>query len=247
MPWHRVRLFVLRRFAPGEYLGLHLTLGLLLSLITLAAFLVVTHSIREDQGELVRFDAEAAEAMEQHAQEHPALLHLLRIVTWLGGVPVMVLINLTGSVVLMLRHRRFFGTVWLLAALAGALIDQAIKAGIERHRPTNPDAAVTETNASFPSGHAMGSLVGYGLLGYFLMLRLRRRWARAAAVTGLVLLVLTIGFSRVYLRAHYVSDVIGGFCVGTVWLTACISGLELVRRRRRPSPGPVESLERLPS
>ena len=76
----------------------------------------------------------------------------------------------------------------------------------------------------------MGSLIGYGLLAYFLVLLLPRTWQRILAVVVLSALVAAIGFSRIYLGAHYPSDVLGGYAVGGCWLAACISGLEMVRR-----------------
>jgi undecaprenyl-diphosphatase len=70
----------------------------------------------------------------------------------------------------------------------------------------------------------MGSVVGYGLLVYLLLLPLlRRRRDRLAVVLAVTTLVLLIGFSRVYLRAHYLSDVIGGFALGAAWLGVCIA------------------------
>jgi membrane-associated phospholipid phosphatase len=78
-------------------------------------------------------------------------------------------------------------------------------------------------------------LAWFCLSSYFLVLVLRRAWIRLLAVSGLTLLVLAIGFSRVYLGAHYLSDVLGGYAVGGLWLTACMTAVETVRRRPRKS------------
>jgi undecaprenyl-diphosphatase len=59
-----------------------------------------------------------------------------------------------------------------------------------------------------------------------------RRGVRVALVAGTVGMVLLIGFSRVYLGAHYLSDVLGGYLAGAAWLATCITGLENFRRRR---------------
>jgi undecaprenyl-diphosphatase len=207
-----------------------------LSLVTLMAFLVITEHIREDHSELDQFDHRVAEAMEQHAADHPAFLPVMGALTFAGGIPVMSVLAVAGTAILFWRRRWLLGIVWVLAAGGGALLDLTLKDNIDRRRPGNPDAMVSETNPSFPSGHAMGSVVGYGMLGYVLLMRQRRRWVRLAVATGLIALVLSIGVSRIYLRAHYLSDVIGGFCIGTVWLAACISAHELVRRRAGLTP-----------
>ncbi len=84
---------------------------------------------------------------------------------------------------------------------------------------------------SFSSGHAMGSFVTYGFLAYLLTRVLRANFPRRIAVAVLVVLVLLIGFSRIYLGAHYLSDVIGGYAVAAVWLTFCILVTDRTQRR----------------
>ena len=98
------------------------------------------------------------------------------------------------------------------------------------------------TSYSFPSGQAMESLVVYWMLAYFALLTLSQRM-RVVSVGGAVVLVTLIGFSRVYLGAHYVSDVVGEFTAGGAWLSAVITAREAVRRRemanqRRPVSSP---------
>src|SRR5262249_2092182 len=87
-----------------------------------------------------------------------------------------------------------------------------------------------ETNPSFPSGHAMGATMGFGFLAYALCLGQTCRRRRLAIIAVLGALILGIGFSRIYLRAHWLSDVVGGFALGLAWLSVCIGFLE-----RRPA------------
>ena len=89
---------------------------------------------------------------------------------------------------------------------------------------------LVETSYSFPSGHAMESFVAYGMLAYLAVLALKTWEARVAAVCGAALLVVLIGFSRMYLGVHYFSDVIAGYAAGGVWLSALITGAETIRR-----------------
>ena len=91
---------------------------------------------------------------------------------------------------------------------------------IGRHRPADP-LIQGVTNFSFPSGHAFMSVAFYGLLIAWIMTSIKSNWQRQAAITFLVLLILLIGFSRIYLRVHYLTDVIAGLCTGTIWLITC--------------------------
>jgi membrane-associated phospholipid phosphatase len=80
----------------------------------------------------------------------------------------------------------------------------------------------------------MGSLVGYGMLAYVLLLMgLRTRRFQVLIVTGLASLIVAIGISRLYLGVHYFSDVVGGYAAGLLWLSACVSAVELARRWQR--------------
>src|SRR5439155_1533495 len=124
--------FFSRRLAPDDPRGLPLTLGLTISLLALALFLVLAAEVVRYGGPEDTFDWRCAEAMKQHAEGHRELLGLLRLITHLGGVPAMVLL---------------------------------------------------------------------------------------------------IGFSRIYLRAHWFTDVLGGFAIGTFWVSLCITWVEVQRRR----------------
>src|SRR5262245_32651411 len=77
---YRLRSFSLRWLSPREYLGLHLTLGLLLTLVALVAFILTARSV-VGEGRLTDFDRACAEALKEHAEKHPALLAVLRVVT----------------------------------------------------------------------------------------------------------------------------------------------------------------------
>ena len=82
----------------------------------------------------------------------------------------------------------------------------------------------------------MGSLVGYGMLAYLLVLANRGNPARQRSIVILAtVLILAIGISRLYLGVHYLSDVVGGYAAGLVWLATCIALVELGRRWQQGS------------
>jgi len=107
---------------------------------------------------------------------------------------------------------------WVAALAGGSILDAALKHIIQRARPIYAAAFLHGTSYSFPSGHAMESLVGYGMLAYFLVVFwATRRHSQVAIIAASTMLIAAIGFSRLYLGVHYFSDVIGVYAGGILW------------------------------
>jgi len=104
------------------------------------------------------------------------------------------------------------------------LANTALKLAINRPRPSAELIQVlsSEQDNTFPSGHAFFAIVILGLLAYFIFINLKNHTLRLLALVGLIALILLIGTSRVYLGAHWPSDVIGGYIIGGVLLTVLI-------------------------
>jgi membrane-associated phospholipid phosphatase len=81
------------------------------------------------------------------------------------------------------------------------------------------------------SGHALGVLVGYGMLAYLISSRLRSAATRTVIAVIATALVIAITISRLYLGQHYVSDASAGLAAGLIWLTTCVSGIEVAKQR----------------
>jgi undecaprenyl-diphosphatase len=114
--------------------------------------------------------------------------------------------------------------VLVLMTGLSAPIYSVLKLAVGRPRPTADLVRVFQAEAgnSFPSGHAFFAIVFWGLLGYFAYTRMQRRSLRLVTLSGLALIILLIGTSRVYLGAHWPSDVLGGYVIGAMLLTALI-------------------------
>ncbi|MFY9561696.1 MAG: bifunctional DedA family/phosphatase PAP2 family protein [Terriglobales bacterium] len=222
--------FIVRRFQPGEYLGLHLTLGLLVSIAALWLFGGVTEDVIHHDP-LTRLDVTLLEWL--HTNSTKTGLTIFAAISSLGSAWAITALGVLISIMLAVRRYWLLLAGWM-AALAGAgVLDTLLKHMIRRPRPAYASAFLHDYSFSFPSGHAMGSLVAYGMLAYLIAILWTKRWqVRVAVVITAVVLILAIGASRLYLGVHYFSDVIAGFAAGVLWLSACITGIEIVRRQR---------------
>lgn len=224
----RAWVFLTQRFSRTEYLGLHLTLGLVLSLGALWLFAGISEDVIHHDP-LTQFDLTLADLLHRHGT--PVLIQLAKIVSLLGSPGFVAAWSLVVCLVLLKQRQRVLLVGWIGALAGGGLLDLGLKLAFRRPRPTWEAPYLVEHGWSFPSGHAMGSLVAYGMLAYLLVLHLHGRAARTAVIIGAVVLVLAIGFTRLFLGVHFFSDVIAGYAAGTVWLAVCISGLEVLRRK----------------
>jgi undecaprenyl-diphosphatase len=223
--------FAARRFPRGEYLGLHLTIGLAISLAGLWLFAAVTEDVIHHDP-LTQFDVALLDWL--RARATPGGYAVFKTISSLGSPVTLTILALAAGFVLAARREWILLAGWLAAFAGGGLLDVVLKLVIRRPRPPGAAAFLQHYSWSFPSGHAMGSLIGYGMLAYVLtLLWIHHRSAQIAVVLGAALLIIAIGFSRLYLGVHYFSDVVGGYAAGVLWLSACISGIEVARRWRR--------------
>ncbi|HEY7878518.1 MAG TPA: bifunctional DedA family/phosphatase PAP2 family protein [Gemmatimonadaceae bacterium] len=225
----KLRAFVVARFSPGEYLGLHLTVGLLLSLSALWLLGGVTEDVVHHDP-LTRFDVTLMEWFHRH--QTPLGDRVFVAITNLGSPLTIGALAVIVAVVLLVRRERVLLTAWVVALAGGGLLSEVLKITIRRPRPPYAATFLQRFSFSFPSGHSIGALLGYGMFAYLLLLWVRPRAARIAVVTVAPILVAAIGFSRIYLGVHYFSDVVAGYAAGVVWVAACISGAEIARRKR---------------
>jgi undecaprenyl-diphosphatase len=233
----RARSFVAARFARGEYLGLHLTIGLATSLAGLWLFAAITEDVIHHDP-LTQFDVMLLDWLHAHAT--PAGYTIFSAISFLGSSVVMTVLGLGVALRLSVRRRWIVLGGWVAAFAGGGLLNQILKLTIQRPRPPYAAQFLQHFSWSFPSGHAMASLIGYGMLAYLLMVHgTNRRSMQTAIVLGAALLIVAIGASRLYLGVHYFSDVVGGYAAGVLWLAACVSGLEVARRWEGSSVRPL--------
>jgi len=164
---------------------------------------------------------------------------LLSIMKWVSYITAgwrSALLVIAGSIIVWWRLGKREAIMMTVAGL-GSLLDSVFKIMVERPRPT-PDLVqvwVAEQSSSFPSGHAFYAMLFLGLAVYYAFAYMHRSDLRTLIMASLIILILLIGASRVYLGAHWLSDVIGGYISGAVFLGIFI-WLDRVSKRRYPCP-----------
>ena len=220
---------VLYRLPLIQKLGLRLIFGLFVTICCSALFFQIAEDVLE-KDKLVAFDVATANAL--HAAATPTSTGVFEAISWLG-LPGVLIIGVVVGVYYLAKRQRLYLAAWIFGLVGGLILNSALKLIFARDRPYFVDPLVIEQNFSFPSGHAMLSLIGYGLLTYFLVNAMQNNLARFLLILGMGLLVILIGVSRVTLGVHYLSDVVAGFAAGGVWLTTCFIAINTIHRQRR--------------
>jgi membrane-associated phospholipid phosphatase len=225
----RLGRFFAARMDRKSYLGLRLTVGLAIIAVGLWIFGGLLEEVL-DNATLVHLDVAAASWI--HSTITPAGMRIFLAITNVGSPVVMGVIAVIGVVTTFIRRHHLLAYAWAAAAGGGAILDSILKYTIHRTRPAYALALLHGTSFSFPSGHAMGSLIGYGFLAYATVLTGKRiGWHKRMVFTLAALLTFLIGVSRVYIGVHFPSDVAGGWAAGLAWLAICITGYEVVSGR----------------
>lgn len=163
-------------------------------------------------------DDSVVRALAPYAQTHPGWVGLQTAISTVFGPVSFRLLALVALVVALQRGARRHAVFLLAAPIAGGLAQEAVKRLVDRPRP---DEAVTAAfSSSFPSGHAFGVVVGVASLLYLAWPALPSVGRAVAAMVG-ALVVLAVGFSRLALVVHHLSDVIAGYALAVLWLLLC--------------------------
>jgi membrane-associated phospholipid phosphatase len=221
--------FLQKRLSPEGYAGLHLTIGILVVLLCGWGFGAIAEDVSENDP-IVHVDQQVAVWFHQHATS--MLVDVARAISFFGSVGWLTAASIVVAVVFI--RRRDYRSVLLLTVtmIGGSGLNVLLKHFFHRERPALENPLVTLSSFGFPSGHTMGATLFYGLLALVAWQNIRRRTARLGVLFAAGMSILLIGFTRIYLGAHYVSDVTGALFAGALWLVVCWTGFETLRRRR---------------
>ncbi len=157
----------------------------------------------------------------------PLLNQIMTGITFLGNGSTLIFMSCLVGIFLLIT-RKFASAFNLIIVTTGGIgLNVWLKNIFARVRPALWERIVDAADYSFPSGHAMVSLVVYGFIGYLLIVNFRS-WS-SVILFFTTLLILAIGFSRLYLGVHWPTDIIAGYAAGLVWLISCILSLEILQ------------------
>jgi membrane-associated phospholipid phosphatase len=150
---------------------------------------------------------------------------LLRLISQIGDLPQAVILTVVVGLVCVLLRRPLEGLMSMASPLGGVAVSESLKTMIDRPRPTTEyvtQYAPFLRQDSFPSGHVFFFVAFFGFLLYLIMSLLPQSWYRSLAGIFLVLLIILIGVARIYLGAHWLTDTLGAYLVGCLWLVCVI-------------------------
>lgn len=225
----RTRQFVAARLSPTELYGLHLTAGLVLIVVAGTLFGFLAHHV-VTASPLTLLDARLAQHFHGYADSGWTVL-MLAVTHAHATVPLLVLAGLFG--LYLFGARAYYWLLTLVVAVPGGMtLNVLLKQIFQRMRPQFDEPVVMLTTYSFPSGHANGATLLYGMLAAYCISRQRTRTARVLTCVAAATMAILVAFSRVYLGAHYLTDVVAGIIEGCAWLTLCLTATATLRRRK---------------
>ncbi|MEI8216017.1 MAG: phosphatase PAP2 family protein [Eubacteriales bacterium] len=146
------------------------------------------------------------------------------IISWFGEVPQAYFILVLSAVALYFTRYRWEAIVLIVSNIAAIVLEEIIKLIVRSPGPGVPSAAVLEklSDYSFPSGHVIFYITFFGLICYFIVSKMEQTWKKVLLLTPPGIIIIMIGVSRVYLLQHWISDVVGGYLLGGLFLIISI-------------------------
>jgi undecaprenyl-diphosphatase len=175
-------------------------------------------------------------------------------ITLLGSGIVLMTMVAISALFLWLSDHRYSASLLLASTGGGLILNHFLKTGFGRERPQVFEWGEHVLSPSFPSGHAMSSVIAYGTVAYLAARLQEKHWARILTLFAAGLLIAVISVSRLYLGVHYPSDVAAGLLIGLAWAAFCMATLELIQlfgtryrptilEHEHPSPGHESTAE----
>ncbi|SMH26351.1 undecaprenyl-diphosphatase [Carnobacterium iners] len=185
-------------------------------------FCTVAFGVQSNSNWVTWFDQFITHSILSNASEKNTAFFVF--ITEFGGVPIMAILVLLFSFFLIWKSKKTNLAIWyILQSILGAgALNVLVKLIFQRERPAI-EHLIMQGGFSFPSGHAMGSMICYGGFAFLIFHLYKKSTLSFIALIAAVLLILLIGLSRIYVGVHFPSDIIGGYLLGASWLALLIA------------------------
>jgi membrane-associated phospholipid phosphatase len=205
---------VKRFWAALALLSVEMTIVLVLFVIALTAFVYITR--RVFVLDKTKLDTNVFNYLQSHVSERNN--DIMEVFTFLGTHQFLIPANLSLiAYFLFIKKHKWYSIKIPAIALSSLGLMFLLKGLFDRKRPSVP-LLFHAKGLSFPSGHALMSVTFYGLIIYIIFKSVKNPTIKWSLIGLLIILIMIIGMSRVYLRVHYATDVIAGYCIGFLWL-----------------------------
>ena len=195
--------------------------------------LLITYIVAEISDEVLEQEAFAFDKtilLWIHSWANPVLDRLMQTITRLNDPNVVSVIAAVALILLLWQRCYPEAKTFVINCAGGVILSYGLKSVFGKVRPDLWQSAIEEVSFSYPSGHALGSTVLYGFLAYLFA----TRFPNLSLLIYFIAMILIgiIGISRLYLGVHWPTDIIGGYGIGFLWLTFCITMLKLQKMRQ---------------
>ncbi len=222
-------IFMNEKLSPRGYLSIHLSVGLLLSIVFILTFSKITKSVMSNEP-LTSLDYWVNENILYFRTTWTNIIAI--IITQLGDQVFVLLCSVVITFYMFLKRKIEIIIGYITAIIGGGLLNFVLKITIQRERPISENTLTKVAGFSFPSGHAMLSVIFFGMIAYILTREIKSLKLNFFIILSVTFLIFLIGFTRIYLQVHYLSDVIAGYVGGLFWLSINIIGLEIYRKKK---------------
>ena len=223
--------FIKKRLTKNHKYGRHLTIGILVTLVCIYFFYGIVRSYI-GQENLVQFDLRVINLFS--TLRHSKLNQQMLFITYLAKGEIVIVGLLVFSIILFLHKRWRLLFTLLISVGIGEVFVWIIKNTIDRPRPPLVNALVAESSYSLPSGHTFVAIAFYGLLVYFVIQSNRNKFFKIISFIFGICLIILVGLSRIYLGAHWPSDVLAGVAFGSAWLSILITSFKIKKKFNPP-------------
>ena len=212
---------------PKTYLALHYVVGFIAA-GAIAWLVVGLANMMPDKSMIAEMDDSVTNWFTLHGTDNGDTI--FKAISLLGG-PLLIVIMLAVAAMYATRRDWFRFALIAITCGGGVFLNAVLRATFTMARPLDATAFTSAAQSwNFPSGHAMNALICYGIIAYLVASR-RETSAQVGIAVAAAALIVLVGFTRIYLGVHFLSDVVTGYAAGAVWLLVCIMAYRFMRRQ----------------